>query len=131
MGHESVAWDIPTRRSWSCSHESGASTFKVLPGLQQSATAGAVREIAVNAHREEATDSLWDDMRRRLLELLVDPHTDAPLQLVHDTGEELLEEGELVSDSGARYLVASVPRFVPARSRTEQEIAAYEDLVGP
>lgn len=76
-------------------------------------------------------DSLWDDMPPKLLDVLVDPHTAAPLHLAHDTVEELIEEGQLVSDSGAAYLVAGVLVPTDARSPAEEQIAAYEDLVGP
>lgn len=52
-------------------------------------------------------------MRRKLLAVLVDPHTREPLTLVDDTGDDRIESGELISPSGNRYpIVGGVPRFV-------------------
>ncbi|MGH9278699.1 MAG: methyltransferase domain-containing protein [Acidimicrobiales bacterium] len=56
-------------------------------------------------------------MRRKLLEVLADPLTGEPLELVGDRGDDPVESGELVSpSSGRRYpIVGGVPRFVPGQ----------------
>lgn len=52
-------------------------------------------------------------MRRKLLEVLADPVTGEPLELVNDVGDDSVESGELISPSGARYpIVRGIPRFV-------------------
>jgi SAM-dependent methyltransferase len=51
-------------------------------------------------------------MRRRLLEVLVDPGTGEPLKLETGGDDDPIVEGVLVSGSGARYpIVDGVPRF--------------------
>lgn len=53
-------------------------------------------------------------MHRALLDVLVDPQTGEPLELVDDPGGETIAEGTLRSPSGAQYpIVGGVPRFVP------------------
>lgn len=53
-------------------------------------------------------------MRRRLLEILVDPDTGEPLRLAEDDGAEVIESGQLVSPSDSWFpIIDGVPRFVP------------------
>lgn len=53
-------------------------------------------------------------MHRRLLDVLADPGTGEPLELVDATGEgDWIETGELASPSGTRFpILRGVPRFV-------------------
>lgn len=51
-------------------------------------------------------------MYRKLLDVLADPITGSPLTLAEDSGEDWIEEGELVSPEGSRFRISrGVPRF--------------------
>jgi SAM-dependent methyltransferase len=52
-------------------------------------------------------------VHRKLLDVLADPATGEPLTLADDPGTDLIQEGVLLSSSGARFpIVRGVPRFV-------------------
>lgn len=56
-------------------------------------------------------------MHRDLLEVLVDPATGQPLALADDPGTADIEEGTLVSPTGAAYpIVRGVPRMAPGEN---------------
>jgi len=59
-------------------------------------------------------------MRRKLLEVLVDPATRGPLRLGDDAGADPIIEGELIGETGATYPIAGgVPRFVGTEGYSE------------